>query len=395
MRYRIPIFLAALGLAACSTPSAQPTPGDESAWPTPDSHCASGTVLLDAHFETGNLGRCTVEADGSFTLALIPEDEPPINPSAWFAFRASGEPGDEVRVRLELDHGYARYWPKTSEDGRSWAPLPPNQVARDGNRSKWMEFHFTLDGAYRWVAGQEIMDTWDYQHRIHALDDVKGLGASLLGESLHGRPIYLLESADHPEFVLFIGRQHPPEVTGAIGMRAFVDTVLGDSELAQRFRARYKLGIVPLLNPDGVAAGHWRHNQGGTDLNRDWGPFTQPETRAVMAWVEAQEAAGRTMALQLDFHSTWEDLFYTQPISIDPPDFASLWLDAARERLPGFAFRHVPSTDMKQANSKNYFHKTRGIPAITYEVGDETDREQARAAAVVFAEEMMRLMLER
>ena len=50
---------------------------------------------------------------------------------------------------------------------------------------------------------------------------------------------------------------------------------------------------------------------------------------------------------------------------------------------------------MKQANSKNYFHKTRGIPAITYEVGDETDRGQARAAAVVFAEEMMRLMLER
>ena len=258
-----------------------------------------------------------------------------------------------------------------------------------------MEFRFTLDGAYRWVAAQEILDTWDYQHRIHKLDNVPGVEAGLLGESRLGRPVYLLETADRPEFVLFIGRQHPPEVTGAIGMRAFVDTVLGDSDLATRFRERFKLGIVPLLNPDGVAGGHWRHNDGGQDLNRDWGPFTQPETRAVMAWVEQQEAAGREIVLALDFHSTWEDLFYTQPISTDPTDFASAWLTAARDRLPDFAFRHVPSTDMKQPNSKNYFYNSRGIPAITYEVGDETDREQIRSAAVVFAEEMMREMLER
>lgn len=391
MRNWILATLAALAATACAAPAREPHPP----WPEPDTHCASSRVLLDAHFETGNLGQCQVTGDGSFVLRLIPEDAPPINPSAWFAFRASGEPGDEVRVRLELDHGFARYWPKTSRDGRNWTPLPAGQVAFDGDRSKWMEFNFTLDGASSWVAAQEIMDTWDYQHRIRRLDEIDGLDARLLGESRQGRPIYLLETADRPEFVLFIGRQHPPEVTGAMGMRAFVDTVFGDSELAKAFRARYKLGIVPLLNPDGVAGGHWRHNDGGTDLNRDWGPFTQPETRAVMSWVEAQETAGRTLTLQLDFHSTWEDLFYTQPASKEPPDFASRWLDASRERLPDFAFRHVPSTDMKQANSKNYFHTTRGIPAITYEVGDETDREQIRAAAVVFAEEMMRLMLER
>jgi hypothetical protein len=35
-----------------------------------------------------------------------------------------------------------------------------------------------------------------------------------------------------------------------------------------------------------------------------------------------------------------------------------------------------------------------GIPAATYEVGDETDREATRQAAVVFAEELMSLLLE-
>ena len=143
-----------------------------------------------------------------------------------------------------------------------------------------------------------------------------------------------------------------------------------------------------------VADGHWRLNANGIDLNRDWGPFTQPETQAVMDWVNQQEAAGHKLVLMLDFHSTWEDLFYTPSIQ-DPPGYATNWLNAVRERLPDFPFRHVPSKDYEQPNSKNYFFTSRGIPAITYEVGDDTDREAIRIAAVMFAEEMMRLMLER
>ena len=351
-------------------------------------------MLLDAHFETGNLGQCTVEGDGGFTLSLIPEDAPPINPSPWYAFRASGAPGTQVRVRLEATRGHIRYWPKTSADGRNWTPVPPEQVTSAGEKSPWMTFTLQLDGAYRWIAGQEIMDTWDYQHRVRTLDTVDGVTARLLGRSVEGRPVYIAETGDRPEFVLFIGRQHPPEVTGAIGMQAFMDTVFADTELALRFRDRFKLGVVPLMNPDGVAKGHWRHNVGDVDLNRDWGIFEQPETRAVIGWVEAQEAAGRELVLMIDFHSTWEDLFYTPPKQDDPPDFITLWLDASRARLPDFPFKHVPSENLEQANSKNYFYRSRGIPAVTYEVGDETDRDAIRRAAMVFAEELMRLMLE-
>jgi predicted deacylase len=393
------LLVATALLTACAAPAPVPQAADSSPlpvaeWPRPDTHCASGDILLDAYFETGNLGQCTVEADGSFTLSLIPEDAPPINPSPWYAFRASGAPGTEVRVRLEATRGHIRYWPKTSADGRSWMPLPAEQTDSDGDKSPWMTFRFTLDGAYRWVAGQEIMDTWDYQHRVRSLDEVDGVTARLLGQSVEGRPVYIAETADRPEFVLFVGRQHPPEVTGAIAMRTFMDTVFADTALSQRFRDRFKLGVVPLMNPDGVAKGHWRHNVGDVDLNRDWGIFEQPETRAVIGWVEAQESAGRELVLMIDFHSTWEDLFYTPPQQDDPPDFITRWLNASRERLPGFPFKHVPSENLEQANSKNYFYRSRGIPAVTYEVGDETDRAQIRAAAVVFAEEMMRLMLE-
>ena len=46
------------------------------------------------------------------------------------------------------------------------------------------------------------------------------------------------------------------------------------------------------------------------------------------------------------------------------------------------------------ANGKNYMYKRYGIPSMTYEVGDETSRADASAAARVFAEEFMRLLLE-
>jgi len=39
-------------------------------------------------------------------------------------------------------------------------------------------------------------------------------------------------------------------------------------------------------------------------------------------------------------------------------------------------------------------YKRYGIPSMTYEVGDETSRADASAAARVFAEEFMRLLLE-
>jgi hypothetical protein len=77
----------------------------------------------------------------------------------------------------------------------------------------------------------------------------------------------------------------------------------------------------------------------------------------------------------------------------NPVDFASLWLGAAAERLPDFPFKHDARPPSEQANSKNYFFKSRGIPSVTYESGDETDRGELEAAAVVFAEEMMRVML--
>ena len=91
---------------------------------------------------------------------------------------------------------------------------------------------------------------------------------------------------------MVFGRQHPPEVTGWLAMKAFVETLNGDSKLAKKFRKKYTTYVVPLMNPDGADLGHWRHNAGGVDLNRDWSQFHHPETQAVRDFLRKKTVEG-------------------------------------------------------------------------------------------------------
>ena len=381
-------LLLTVALAGCAGQRLEEIPYSE------DHFCTSERYLADAHFEGGHLGRCVVGEDGVLQLTNYPEDPPPINVSPWYAFRLSGQPGGEVVVRLGFEHGFARYWPKVSRDGENWERLAEERVAKSADGSS-IELRLALDGAQMWVAGQELV-TSPFHHRwLREMNASPDIQVRLAGDSVEGRPIYLAETADRKEVVVLLGRQHPPEVTGAFAMQPFVRTLLAETELARAFRQRFKLLILPFMNPDGVAHGHWRHNVNGVDLNRDWGPFTQPETQIVRDWLARADEGGLQLRLMLDFHSTDKNVFYTQRDGDlrQLQGFTPRWLGAVSARLPEYGFVREAAETSEQANSKNYFHSRYGIPAITYETGDETPREAIGGAAVVFAEEMMRLML--
>lgn len=358
-------------------------------------YCASENFHVDAHFEGGNFAQCSFSSIDAVVVAIRPENEPPINVSPWYAFRVSARSGGDISIRLDFVDGYARYWPKLSTDGHTWQPVRADAVQTSDDGVSFA-VQLSADEPMLWIAGQELITTSYYDDWIQTLEKKDHVSTSLLGRSVLGRPIFVTKSDGGSEVVILIGRQHPPEITGAFAMRPFVDTVLGDTPLATEFRERYSLLIMPLLNPDGVALGHWRHNVNGVDLNRDWGPFTQPETQSVEKLLAELDQRGLQPRLMLDFHSTKSNLFYTQlpENNTNPPHFATNWLNRSRERLPGFEFKHDARAPSDQANTKNYFFKRYGIPAITYELGDETDRHQIASVTPVFAEEMMRLMLE-
>jgi hypothetical protein len=347
-------------------------------------------------FEGGNFHHCTIGEDATVSIVIQPEDSPPINQSPWYSFRLSPKQATSARVDITFVDGYARYWPKTSVDGMTWTRLPEEQVSINEDRTS-LSISVALSEMPVWISAQERLLPAYYDEWIGELSSNPEVTIRTLGRSVLGRPIQAAVTHDRPEVVVFIGRQHPPEVTGALAMRSFIRTVMADTVVAKQFRDRFSIVVVPMINPDGVVLGHWRHNVNGVDLNRDWGPFTQPETKSVARLLAEMERKDITPKLMLDFHSTKTSLFYTQmpEESAEPQDFASVWLTRSRARIPDFEFKHDPRPPSGQDNTKNYFFSRYGIPAITYEIGDEVGRQDIVETTPVFAEEMMRLMLER
>ena len=201
----------------------------------------------------------------------------------------------------------------------------------------------------------------------------------------------------HPrEQIVLIGRQHPPEITGALALFPFVETLLSDEPVAIRFRKRFETIVIPMLNPDGVTHGHWRHSSGHKDLNRDWGPFTQPETQLMVGLLEKIEAdPARNLRLFIDFHSTQKDVFYTIPddYPTNPPLFLKKWLARLSSAIPGYEINRDANHNLDQPNSKNYVYAKYRVPTVTFEIGDETDRALialiGREAALAMMHELL------
>lgn len=107
------------------------------------------------------------------------------------------------------------------------------------------------------------------------------------GQSGQGRRLWVVRLSDPQSSaasagrVLVMCRQHGDEPASTEAMLGLIHRVaLGQDEFLRQKLSRVTLYIVPMVNPDGAEAGT-RVNGADVDLNRDWGAFTQPETRAM------------------------------------------------------------------------------------------------------------------
>jgi predicted deacylase len=219
------------------------------------------------------------------------------------------------------------------------------------------------------------------------------------GKSAAGRSLYFLdiykESKEEKPVVIILSRQHPPEISGYLAMRHFVETLLDNNVLSTNFMNKFRVLVFPMLNPDGVDNGHWRHNMHGIDLNRDWGVYLQPEVKQTVDFIVREvKMNDNQVLLGLDFHSTQEDIFYTYADSLVSviPGFTENWLFAIDEALPGYELEEEAS-GITKPYSKVWFYTQFGAESITYEVGDETSRAFVREKARVAAREMMKLLM--
>jgi len=361
--------------------------------------CSSSDMTVYTDFEGGVAADCQVVGKRAVVLQVAPENEP-INNSPWYAFRVVSESLERVDVKIEYDGGTHRYTPKLSSDAAVWVEYPKEQLIVPEDKSS-VAFTVPLKGGETWVAAQPLLGIAEYQAWWEPKVEQDQLELAEVGSSIEERPLYRLTYiSDQKELLLVLGRQHPPETTGAVAMMAFIDRLLSGDALSARFLERVGLVVYPFINRDGVARGHWRHNVGGKDLNRDWGPFEQPEPRLINADFEALVSQHNVkLGYMLDFHSTWYDVFYTQRDSdfSRRADFTREWLgsfeSSMQELEPEFTLNRKSSHNRESPTSKTYFFERYGIPATTYEIGDEGSLDRIREYARRSAETFMRTWL--
>lgn len=345
---------------------------------------AQGGVYFD--FDGASRSTCYVEDERTLSILITPEHLPPINPSPWYAFRYSATKGGTLTVNVRYVGARHRYSPKWRGSGDPAAFSVT--VAQDKEAVS-----ITLPPGEGVVSGQPLVTSVLYDKLLGQLVKSGRGKRILLGRSHDGRPIEAvrLGNADAPRLVVLLGRQHPPEVTGATAMDAFSLTIAKQIRSGAIDGKQFQFLIVPLLNPDGVARGHWRANLGGADLNRDWGIFKQPETRAVNDWLALLPAKVRPV-LMLDFHSTNRNLFYVQgdDANAQGKAFLAAWLGGKENAFPGYPFKIEPrDANSGSGTTKNWFSATYRIPAYTYEVGDDSDPTAVRAAAEALAQNLV------
>ena len=367
--------------------------------------CRFDDVTFSSEFEGARLTECRKLGEAAFELLIEPESVP-INDSPWYAFRLDIDedaPLRPLRLHLRYGDGTHRYRPKMLlRDGeeRRWRVIPRDRL-ETGEDGRWSAFELTPPSRSVTISAQPLLTNADHRAFLRAMAERAAATREVIGQSAEGRAIEALwigpPESQRPTVVL-LGRQHPPEVPGALALQAFIRQLLDDSERARRFRSAFRVVAVPNINPDGVALGHWRLNANHVDLNRDWGPFTQPETRAAGDLLEriGPPRVDAGVWLLLDFHSTRRDVFYTQldRPEIELPEFTRCWLDRIDEALPDYDVARAPRHLVDGTTAKSWATRELDAPAVTYEVGDATEVGTVDRVARTAARKMMQTLLD-
>jgi len=373
-------------------------------------HFNNTDLHVSNEFEGARLNDFFQVNDSIYTAVISPENAP-INSSAWYAFKIWADEQQDITLNLIYNDGTHRYIPKISNDGIEWTAFDTTLIEIDTSK-KFASLKLSIGQDTLWFSAQELITSSVYERWEDEIAELPYVDKKVIGASSEGRSINELmisESANSNDYLIFIGRQHPPEVTGFFALKSFVETIAGSSEICSEFRKRFNVVVIPLVNPDGVDNGHWRHNIHGVDLNRDWVNFNQAEPKVVKDEVNKIVSTGGNIIFYIDFHSTQKDVFYILSLesTIDENSTESdkrkaeenyslmkEWLTNLQNKLPDY---HVAIIDtlskISSPTSDRWIQKTFNAPAVTYEVGDETDRELIKKVAANAAEELMKLLL--
>ena len=363
--------------------------------PDKNKECSSDIVKIEFNFPGAGSLSCEVIKSDYIKIYINPEIDDSINPSPWFAIRKS-EHSKSIKLELDYKNYKHRYYPKLSKDKKKWTKIDEIFISKKED-GKIVIIDFLPSNQKEYVASQELITDFWYDEWYNELESSGRVKREIIGFSVLRNPIHMFfaEKNTNNPYILVLGRQHPPEVTGALAMKSFINELLTENFLTDSFLDRYNILFVPLMNPDGVMNGFWRYNANKKDLNRDWGNFTQPETDAV--YKKLIKLSNKKLVLFIDFHSTFKNIFYISDVLEDSSmkHFLRDWLGDSRDSLSeiNYSYEIINSLNKDNGVSKNYIYNKYKIPSVTYEVSDNENRNIIQQSSSVLAKNLMKLLL--
>lgn len=357
--------------------------------------CSSDIVKIEFNFPGAGSLSCEVIKSDYIKIYINPEIDDSINPSPWFAIRKS-EHSKSIKLELDYKNYKHRYHPKLSKDKKKWTKIDEIFISKKED-GKIVIIDFLPSNQKEYLASQELITDFWYDEWYNELESSGRVKREIIGFSVLKNPIHMFfaEKNTNNPYILVLGRQHPPEVTGTLAMKSFINELLTENFLTDSFLDRYNILFVPLMNPDGVMNGFWRYNANKKDLNRDWGNFTQPETDAV--YKKLTKLSNKKLVLFIDFHSTFKNIFYISDVLEDSSmkHFLRDWLGDSRDSLSeiNYSYEIINSLNKDNGVSKNYIYNKYKIPSVTYEVSDNENRNIIQQSSSVLATNLMKLLL--
>ena len=363
----------------------------------PDKQCNTSAVQIDFDFPgAGNL-TCEIINSKYIKFFINVANSDSINPSPWFAIRKSKH-SEDIKLEFDYKNYQHRYDPKISNDKKIWKKINQTNILKDEN-GKIIIINFSPSNEKEYISSQELITEDWYNDWFNYLGGLEKVKSELIGLSVLKKPItmFFVEENTNNPYILILGRQHPPEVTGAIAIKSFVNELISKNDLSESFLDNYNIIFVPLMNPDGVENGYWRYNENKKDLNRDWGIFSQPETKSVNNKL-INFKDDKKIEVFIDFHSTYKNIFYISDISESHKlqNFLKNWLNNSKPDLLkiDYDYKIVNSMSPNNGVSKNYIFNTYNIPSVTYEVSDVEDRDKIKKSSSILSKKLMQSLLE-
>lgn len=190
----------------------------------------------------------------------------------------------------------------------------------------------------------------------------------VFGNSLEGRPLDAWILGDGPRTVLFLATIHGDEAAGTPLLQRMIQTLEDDPGLLTGLR----VVIVPMVNPDGFAAGR-RGNANGVDLNRNFPALNQSQARRGGAGALSEPEAAAIAAL-INSYDPDRTVSIHQPLACVDYDGPAIELATQMSRACDLEVRKLGG---RPGSLGTWLGTERCTPVVTFELPRhvETDEE--------------------